>query len=207
MAQLWYAIVVGLFTLAGGVVGRFVEPWLGKERELRREEAERRRREEEERLNSDAAAWRLVKRALDELAYRTVVLASPVKRADEGGLIGGARAYEPDAEWGMAMDRYARVLTEVSFNDDEPMGLVEELRKSAMEYAVNASMAAHLAKYDAAAVSAGVLPSGQSAELDRQAKRAANEITAAQRRVNDLIKRTVGFHRVYAAPPIDPPAL
>lgn len=76
-----------------------------------------------------------------------------------------------------------------------------------MEYAVNASYANYQRNQDAAVAPAGLPPSGLAAEMDKGAKGAAAEIAAAQRRVNDLIKRTVGFHRVYAAPPIEPPTL
>lgn len=87
------------------------------------------------------------------------------------------------------------------------MGLLEELRKNAMEHAANASLSRCLGKQDAAAASAALPPSGLAAEVDKGANRAAEEIAAAQRRVDGPIKRTVGFHRVYAAPPIAPPAL
>jgi hypothetical protein len=78
---------------------------------------------------------------------------------------------------------------------------------SAAKYAANASVASHLRQQDAASASAGLPPSGQWAGINEEARRAASEIQVAQRRVNELIARTVGFHRVYAARPIESSAL
>lgn len=197
-------ILGSVLTLVGGLGGVLLQSWQADARENRRERRRMTTREDERHLESDAAAWRLVKRALDDLAYQTRLLATPVKPADNGGTILNAPVDQPNAPWADAYNRYARVLQEVSFSDDSADSLLKELQKDAIGYGTSASMVTYLRAGDQQARAYGVPPSGHWIPLDDEARKLASKIDDAQRRVNLLIMRTVGFHRVYLAPLIEP---
>lgn len=197
--------------LAGALVGgglSFVAQLLTykHEQQVRREqrvleEAKERKIDEaaerERRIRSDAACWRRIRDALDDLAWETKLLGPGTKPAPGGGLMFSSLVDVPTPKWGRLANKLLRATDAVSFFHEPSQRLLGELHTAAQAMAVEASMANWLRREDAAGANLGIRPMvNEARDANERAARHLQEFQALYARIKDAIRDSVGFDRL-----------
>lgn len=99
------------------------------------------------------------------------------------------------------------MVDEVSFHDEAASELLTSLKQAALRYWTQSSWVPYLTQMATDLRRAGVPAGYQAGQMNSDSLKAAEDIGMYQTEVNTLIKASVGFHRVYASPLIEPPAL
>ena len=178
---LLYGLLIALATVATGAGVPLVQDHI-----------RRRRQEADKKPNSDAAIWRRVKSALDELMIQIELLAPGMKPAPDGtGLMYSSIVDSPGEEWAKAIGRVSRECAVHAFYDPESNKVMQDLLVAAKKMAVNAGNAAWLRSLHTPAELKAAIESNQEAVA------AINDFRKLYERTKEIIRDSVGYDRLY----------